>query len=200
MATMESVYTIGSNSTGMGHLCKRLRNVFATSCDKECMSVVYMKDRVRQRRNRKAMRLGISASAIGVAALIGWSAPASVSALVSANAPPMQSVNFPICSSGKRHTCIVDGDTFWLDGEKFRLSGFNAPEMSGYCQAERDKARLARTELRRLLSQPFSLERTGFDRYGRTLAIVRTAEGDISDAMVGAGLAHIWRGHKENWC
>lgn len=148
----------------------------------------------------RAVNLFGLSTAVAAVAVFGWPAPGNPSPAVATNTLPMHSVSFPICKTGKRHTCIVDGDTFWLDGEKFRLSGFNAPEMDGLCQVERDKARLARVELQRLMSQPFSLERTGFDRYGRTLAIVRTQSGDVTDSMVGAGLAHVWRGHKENWC
>lgn len=28
-----------------------------------------------------------------------------------------------MCGSGQRVNCIVDGDTFWLDGVKYRSSG-----------------------------------------------------------------------------
>lgn len=31
-----------------------------------------------------------------------------------------------MCGSGKRVTCVVDGDTIWLRGEKIRLQGFDA--------------------------------------------------------------------------
>lgn len=32
------------------------------------------------------------------------------------------------CGSGKRVTCVVDGDTIWLQGEKIRLKGFDPPD------------------------------------------------------------------------
>ena len=35
-----------------------------------------------------------------------------------------QSINkWPICGRAKRITCIVDGDTFWMDRVKYRLQG-----------------------------------------------------------------------------
>lgn len=32
------------------------------------------------------------------------------------------------CGSGKRHTCVVDGDTLWIDGVKLRAHGYDTPE------------------------------------------------------------------------
>ncbi len=32
------------------------------------------------------------------------------------------------CGSGKRITCVVDGDTMWLRGEKIRMKGYDTPE------------------------------------------------------------------------
>lgn len=55
--------------------------------------------------------------------------------------------NISICGSGKRITCVVDGDTIWIDGEKIRLEGFNAPEVSGQCNRERELAQRATREL-----------------------------------------------------
>jgi micrococcal nuclease len=35
--------------------------------------------------------------------------------------------HFPMCGRD-RHTCIVDGDTIWLDGYNLRLESFDTPE------------------------------------------------------------------------
>jgi micrococcal nuclease len=32
------------------------------------------------------------------------------------------------CGSGNRYTCVVDGDTIWLEGEKIRMMGYDTPE------------------------------------------------------------------------
>ncbi len=32
------------------------------------------------------------------------------------------------CGSGKRHTCVVDGDTIWLRGEKIRIQAMTRPK------------------------------------------------------------------------
>jgi hypothetical protein len=38
---------------------------------------------------------------------------------------------FALCAPGPRTTCVVDGDTFWLQGEKVRIADINAPETHG---------------------------------------------------------------------
>ena len=44
----------------------------------------------------------------------------------------------PICGTGKRITCIVDGDTFWLDRVKYRIADIDTPEVDhAHCLAER---------------------------------------------------------------
>lgn len=109
--------------------------------------------------------------------------------------------DMPICKGGKRISCVVDGDTIWLDGEKIRLEGFNAPEIQGSCARESALARNARDLLQELLSgRSITIERSGLDRYGRTLATIRANGRDVGDIMIGESLAHVWRGRKENWC
>ena len=39
--------------------------------------------------------------------------------------------SFALCAEGPRSTCVVDGDTFWLNGEKVRMADINAPETHG---------------------------------------------------------------------
>jgi endonuclease YncB( thermonuclease family) len=96
---------------------------------------------------------------------------------------------------------VIDGDTIWLRGEKIGLEGINAPEIEGDCPSEKQLAKRAKRRLRELLDgKPFSVERNGHDVYGRTLATIRAASGDIGKPMVAEGLAHRWRGHKESWC
>lgn len=110
-------------------------------------------------------------------------------------------VPMPICGSGRRVTCVVDGDTFWIAREKVRLEGIDAPELAGQCEQERLLARRAKRRLSELLSgAPFSLTRSGSDRYGRTLARVETPRGEAGEILLREGLARPWRGRRENWC
>ncbi len=107
----------------------------------------------------------------------------------------------PLCGSGKRISCVVDGDTFWVSGEKVRLEGIDAPEIKGACTYERDLARRATNRLSDILSrQQFTLRRSGTDRYGRTLARADTPHGEVGDILVNEGLARPWRGRREQWC
>lgn len=151
--------------------------------------------------------LGVACALVG-AGVIGWKlgpdnrqmspavAVAPASAAASAN-----TISMPICGSAKRVNCIVDGDTIWVNREKIRLEGFNAPEMNGSCERERRMAIQARDELRRALDgRAFTIERSGTDRYGRTLATVRVDGEDVGYHLIRRGLAHEWRGRKEAWC
>lgn len=110
-------------------------------------------------------------------------------------------VEVPVCVGPTRVTCVVDGDTIWLDGEKIRLSTFNSPEMNGICRRERQLARKAQRRLSALLSSaPFGVERHGTDVYDRTLARVNRHGGEIGPIMVAEGLAHRWQGYRRDWC
>jgi endonuclease YncB( thermonuclease family) len=95
-----------------------------------------------------------------------------------------------------RITCVVDGDTVWIDREKIRLLDIDAPEMKGKCPAETALALRARDRLIVLMRErSFQIERDGRDRYGRTLARL----GDIGEQLVREGLARRW-GDRRGWC
>lgn len=106
----------------------------------------------------------------------------------------------PICGSGKRITCVVDGDTFWLSGEKVRLESIDAPEVNGSCRHERELAQRATRRLSELLGGEIRLVRNGTDRYGRTLARVHTGSGEAGAILVREGFAQQWKGRKAQWC
>jgi micrococcal nuclease len=114
------------------------------------------------------------------------------------------SKNFPLCGSGIRITCVVDGDTFWLDGVKIRLSDINTPEVGDpSCAAEATLGAKATRRLRLLLNAgPFQLTRglRDEDRYGRKLRIALRDGRSLGDTLVDEGLAHRWLGYKQDWC
>lgn len=96
----------------------------------------------------------------------------------------------------RRVTCVVDGDTVWIDREKIRLLDIDAPEMRGRCARESRLAIAARDRLVTLInSQGFTIERHGKDRYGRTLARL----GNIGETLISEGLARRW-GDRRGWC
>lgn len=110
----------------------------------------------------------------------------------------------PVCGYGKRVNCVVDGDTFWLDGEKIRIANIDAPEIRGRCDREKRMARNATLRLADLLqNRPIRIAENGTDRFGRTLAIVRTDSGDVGAKLVAESLAVSWHGRRQpaqTWC
>ena len=107
----------------------------------------------------------------------------------------------PICRGGVRENCVVDGDTFWLDGEKVRIEGIDAPEVKGKCRHEFDLAAKATKRLSSLLShQTIEIDRNGQDRFGRTLVQVSTGRGEIGSVLIREGLAREYAGERSSWC
>lgn len=96
----------------------------------------------------------------------------------------------------------MDGDTFWLGGEKVRIADIDTPEVSQpQCPSEKTKGERAKRRLLVLLNaEPFELRREGEDRYGRTLAVVVNDRGSVGDQLVAEGLARTWTGRREGWC
>lgn len=115
--------------------------------------------------------------------------------------PPLPARALPVCRGSRRIDCVVDGDTFWVAGEKIRIANIDAPEIRGYCAEERTLADRATQRLSELLSSaPLSITRQGEDRYGRTLALVRAGDTEAGAALVREGLAQQWTGRKAHWC
>lgn len=98
---------------------------------------------------------------------------------------------------------VIDGDTIIVDRERIRLVGFDAPEIRhARCDAELALGLEAKARLLTLIvdacgplaKAPAScldiarLPRP--DRYGRTLATVKTSAADLSATLIREGLAH----------
>ncbi len=106
-----------------------------------------------------------------------------------------------VCSPGPRDHCVHDGDTVWIKGEKIRIADIDTPELNGVCANERNLALRARSRLIQLLNAgPFTISRSGTDRYGRTLAALSRSGRSIGDQLVAEGLARTWSGRREPWC
>jgi endonuclease YncB( thermonuclease family) len=43
---------------------------------------------------------------------------------------------FGACGFGKHRNCVIDGDTFYLNGDKIRIADIDAPETNGLCEHE----------------------------------------------------------------
>jgi len=112
--------------------------------------------------------------------------------------------SFSYCVRGGGTNCVVDGDTFWIGGEKVRIAGIDAPETHDYdCDSELALGDQATEKLHALLNSGAvtmtSIDRDR-DRYGRLLRNVAVNGADVGEAMVGAGVARAWVGHREPWC
>jgi endonuclease YncB( thermonuclease family) len=85
---------------------------------------------------------------------------------------PVVAAEWPVCHGGNRvacHvTCVVDGDTWWRDGIKYRLACVDAVEIDDALGVE------AGDELRQLLGQAATQVRDlrVKDPYHRSLAII----------------------------
>lgn len=104
-----------------------------------------------------------------------------------------------------RETCVVEGDTFWLDAQKIRIADIDTPEVSEpKCAAEKALGQRATLRLIELLNAgPFQLEKIPGredDHYGRALRVVVRNGQSIGDKLVNEGLARTWSGRREGWC
>ncbi|MDE0879657.1 MAG: thermonuclease family protein, partial [Sphingomonas bacterium] len=84
--------------------------------------------------------------------------------------------SFGQCHSGGGVNCVVDGDPFWIDGEKIRIADIDAPETHPpRCAEEARLGNAAKDRLQALLNAgPVTLVTIDrdTDRYGRKLRVV----------------------------
>ena len=109
-----------------------------------------------------------------------------------------------ICAPGPRDNCVVDGDTFWLAGEKVRIANIDTAEIENYhCASELALGLLVRDRLLVLLNAgpvellPYERDR---DRYRRLLRIVKVNGRDVGTELVREDLARQWDGRRHPWC
>lgn len=111
---------------------------------------------------------------------------------------------FDYCFRGGGSNCVVDGDTFWINGEKIRIADIDAPEThQPRCPEEKALGDTATRRLRALLNAgPFRLASADrdTDRYGRKLRIVIRGGASIGEELVAEGLAREWDGARRSWC
>jgi endonuclease YncB( thermonuclease family) len=113
----------------------------------------------------------------------------------------------PICSRWDyvlpRRTCLVDGDTGWEWGVKWRLSDVDTPEISSPgCPGELQKGLAARDRLQRAMSGGYTIAWLGrTDRYGRELVDIRLRNGwDAGRLLLSEGLARPFPNSQKAWC
>ena len=116
---------------------------------------------------------------------------------------PATAAQFEMCGRD-RHTCVVDGDTIWLNGLNLRLESYDTPEpYNDICggQAEVALARQASARMLELLnSNDFTVETGREDRNGRVLATIKIGGRDVGEILISEGLARRWPDGDEFWC
>lgn len=93
---------------------------------------------------------------------------------------------------------VYDGDTFEIRGQRVRLKGIDAPEMSQTCQDDRERSYAcgdsAANYLKQIVaSQPVQCRGDEKDKYGRLIANCYIGGRDINREMVNAGWAVAYR-------
>lgn len=161
-----------------------------------------------RRRRRRFGRAELVAMALaGVYGGLGWAVWPLVTAGVSAperGADPIRT-SFTLCHSGGGAYCVVDGDTFRMNGTKIRIADIDAPETHpARCAHEAELGAAATQRLHALLnSGPVSLASVGrdADRYGRKLRLVSVDGRGVGETLVAEGLARRYAGgYREGWC
>ena len=171
----------------------------------------------RRLRRPRAERIGARAFVylVALGLLLGWYGPEWLARLQRADmrsatttsvSVPTDSLSaaFGFCHSGGGTNCVVDGDTFWFRGEKYRVADIDTPETHGpRCAAEAELGAQATRRMQALLNAgPFSLEvgERAVDRYGRSLRVVTRGGESIGAMLVAEGLARSWDGARRSWC
>ncbi len=112
--------------------------------------------------------------------------------------------SFGVCARPPHINCVMDGDTFYLEGESIRIADIDAPETHpARCTYEKELGERATHRLRTLLNaRPFEIRPYERDRdmYGRKLRVIARDGQSIGGILVSEGLARPWGGKREPWC
>lgn len=142
---------------------------------------IHLGERYRAKRRKERMRrIGLPVAVISAAAAVG-ALVGVYPALIPADASGSATVVYDEPLSG---CTVTDGDTIRCGDERIRLLGIDTPELPGHCRRGRDCVTgdpyAATASLEAALAGSLTINRVGEDRYGRTLARVAGAKGDLS--------------------
>ena len=89
---------------------------------------------------------------------------------------------------------VVDGDTFDLDGVRYRVNGIDAPEAGQKCQTHSGRDWACGTKATEALSgilrnAKVRCEDLGSDKYGRVVGVCTADGSDVGARMVRSGMA-----------
>lgn len=156
---------------------------------------------------RKPSRSSWATTAIiplsAIAFLLAWQYTPGQPAL-SASGQAQVRASFHHCKWGGGTNCVVDGDTIYLEGQKIRIAGIDAPETHDYgCSEELALGERAAERLQQLLNGG-AITLTSIDRdedvYGRKLRDVAVNGSNVGDTLINEGLARPYGGGRRSWC
>jgi endonuclease YncB( thermonuclease family) len=120
---------------------------------------------------------------------------------------PVSAEAIELCKGGNRAerklTCLVDGDTGWERGVKWRLKGVDTPEYpaNAECGRETEFAKSATYRMLDLMSGGYSVEWLGDDDGSRELVRIRLVDRrDAGDVLLSEGHAVLWPHPQGVWC
>ncbi len=116
----------------------------------------------------------------------------------------LSGVAFPVCGEAPSRGCVIDGDTFVLDGKAIRIAGIVVPEAGDpKCPREIELADRSRQRLKQILSSgPIELVADTDDRdiYGRKQRTVLRDGQPVGATLIAEGLARPAGSGATDWC
>ena len=119
---------------------------------------------------------------------------------------PVSASNFREFSPTGKVPCLVDGDTVWLRGTKYRMEGYDTPEPQSQICGGAAEVALAHQASARLLDllngNRWTVDVSGAldDTGTRTLITILIDGRDVGDILIEERLARRWPDGDEWWC
>lgn len=142
--------------------------------------------------------VNIMTVSVGAATAVGMAVFATLPAPIP-DAPPSA-----VTTAGEPVT-VVDGDTVDIGGKRYRLQGYDTPEIyHAKCGRERDLGLLAAAKLIELMQAgPVEvIYGKGREKWGRGLARIKIDGRDVGDSLIAGGQARAYDGksRRGGWC
>lgn len=110
----------------------------------------------------------------------------------------------PAPAAGKLVIVVIDGDTVDVNGARWRLDGYDAPETGdrARCPEEREAGEKAKRRLQQILgAAKVETQTLGHrDRYGRVIGTIRADGRDVGELLAREGLAKKASYQVLPWC
>lgn len=100
---------------------------------------------------------------------------------------------------------VIDGDTIDVDGQRYRLTGFDTPETyRAECDSEKLRGDQATARMRALVRAATEIRldaQHSRDKYGRGLGTLSVGGEDVGDILIREDLARRYSGgQRYSWC